>query len=160
MKWVSVNNGTAQENFELWGDDKKLAGISFSNTTRIARMVGNFGKRLFFFEKKGLFTPKTVFKNEYGIKMGVIEEIKKGKGYVELDGRKYTFIYNENNSGELMIYDNGTKKSLLTCSFETFKEGFVKATSLLDTKFPGLLMALCLYTFQPKNTIINEAVIF
>jgi hypothetical protein len=157
MKWVSVNDGTEQENFELWGDDKKLAGISFSNTTRIARMAGNFGKRLFFFEKKGLLTPAAVFKNEYGIKMGKVEQTKPGKGVIEMEGKKYSFIYDENNSGELLIYDEVTQKNLLTCSFNALSNSFSKTKSLLDTKFPSLLLALCWYVFQPHSAAATKA---
>jgi hypothetical protein len=160
MKWVSVNNGTAQENFELWGDDKKLAGISFSNSTRIARFVSNLSKRLFFFEKKGLISPKAVIKNEYGIKMGTVEEIKPGRGFVELNEKKYSFVYNENNNGDLVLYDEAMQNNLLTCSFNTIANSFSKTKSLLDSKFPSLLMALCWYVFQPHNAGVGEAVSF
>ncbi len=160
MKWVSVNNGTAQESFELWEADTKVADISFSKSTRIARFVSKLSKRLFFFERIGLLTPKAVIKNEYGIKMGKVEETKPGtgKGYVELNDKKYFFVYNENNSGELMLYDEAMQKSLLTCSFNTLSAGFNKTRSLLDTKFPSLLMALCWYVFQPQDVIVTEAV--
>jgi hypothetical protein len=156
MKWVSVNNGTsAQENFELWGDDNKLADISFSKTTRIARFVSNLTKRLFFFEKKGLITQRGIIKNEYGIKMGTMEEIKSGtgKGIIEMDGKKFSFVYNQNNSGDLMIYDEAMQNSLLTCSFNAIANGFSKTKSLLDTKFPTLLLVLCWYAFQPKHIL-------
>ena len=160
MKWVSVNSGTANENFELWEADIKVADISFSKSTRIARFVSKLSKRLFFFEKKGLLTPKAVIKNEYGIKMGKVEETKPGtgKGYVELNDKKYFFVYNENNSGELMLYDEAMQKNLLTCSFNTLSSGFNKTKSLLDTKFPSLLMALCWYVFQPQGVTVTEAV--
>ena len=65
MKWISVNNGTSPENFELWGNDKKLADISFSKHTRFARIVSNLGKRIFSFEKKGFLSSKEIIKNEY-----------------------------------------------------------------------------------------------
>ncbi|MGG9961807.1 hypothetical protein [Ferruginibacter sp. SUN106] len=153
MKWVSVNNGTSEENFELWNDDTKLANISFSKSTRIARFVSNLTKRLFFFEKRGWFSRKAIIKNEYGIKMGNVEELKAGagKGFVEVDGRKYYFVYNQNNSGELELYDESMQKSLLHCSFNTLTTGFNKTKSLLDSKFPSLLMVLCWYAFQPHS---------
>ena len=150
MKWVSVNNGTSGENFELWKDDAtKLADISFSKGTRIARFVSNLTRRLFFFERRAWFSRKAVIKNEYGIKMGNVEEIKAGKGYVEVDGKKYFFVYN--NSGEVELYDELMEKSLLRCSFNTLANGFNKTKSLLDSKFPTLLMVLCWYAFQPHS---------
>jgi len=152
MKWVSVNNGTSNENFELWEADKKLAVISFSNTTRIARLVSNLGKRLFFFEKKGFLTPKAVFKNEYGIKMGKLELEKHGaqNGHLEIEEKKYHYIFNENNSGELKVYDEAMQEILITCSFPV-TSGSLKIKSFLDTKLPSLLLVLCWYSFQNKN---------
>jgi hypothetical protein len=151
MKWISVNNGS-EENFELWKDDTtKLADISFSKESRIARFVSKLTRRLFFFEKRGLFSRKAVIKNEYGIKMGDVEELKGGKGFVEVDGKKYYFVYDQNNSGELELYDESMEKSLLSCSFNTLTNGFNKTKSLLDSKFPSLLMVLCWYVFQPHS---------
>ena len=154
MKWVSVNNGTSGENFELWKDDTtKLADISFTKGTRIGRFVSNLTKRLFFFEKRSWFSRQAVLKNEYGIKMGNVEELKSGagKGFVELDGQKYFFVYNQNNSGELELYDEMMQKSLLQCSFNAVANGFNKTKSLLDSKFPSLLMVLCWYALQPHS---------
>jgi hypothetical protein len=158
MKWVSVNNGTAQESFELWEADKKLAVISFSNTTRIARIVSNLGKRLFFFEKRGLLTPKAIFKNEYGIKMGKLELQKPGaqNGQLEIEGKKYHYIFNENNSGELKVYDETMHENLITCNFPDTTGGLFKTKSFLDTKLPSLLLVLCWYSFQPRQSHTPE----
>ena len=106
MKWLSVNTGSLNENFELWDDERKLAEISFTKGTRIARFVSSISRRIFFFEKKGLLYPKAIIKNEYGIKMG---KLKLGKqqaqnGFLELDGKKYQYIFNEN-----------TKESFIAC---------------------------------------------
>jgi len=162
MKWVSVNNGTSAENFELWEADKKLAAITFSNTTRIARIVSNLGKRLFFFEKRGLLTPKAVFKNEYGIKMGKLELEKPGaqNGHLEIEEKKYHYTFNENNSGELKVYDESMSEILITCNFPiTGNSGSSKTKSFFDTKLPSLLLVLCWYSFQPKtnNQQVMEA---
>lgn len=156
MKWVSVNNGTSNENFELWEADKKLAVISFSNTTRIARIVSNLGKRLFFFEKRGLLTPKAIFKNEYGIKMGKLELDKPGaqNGHLEIEEKKYRYIFNENNSGEFKVYDETMTNNLITCSFPLV--GTDKSRSFLDTKLPSLLLVLCWYSFQPRTSDNNQ----
>jgi hypothetical protein len=161
MKWVKVNTINSHEHFELWDEENKLADIDFSKGTSIGRYVSKLSKRLFFFEKKGLFTPKAVIKNEYGIKMGKVEELKSGagKGIVELNGAKYFFEYNQNNKGELKLYDELHQKNILSCSFNTLATGFTKTKSLLDTKFPSLLMVLCWYAFHPTANIqLNESV--
>lgn len=152
MKWVNVNNSSSKENFELWEDEKMLADISFSNQTRFARIVSKLGKRMFSFEKKGFFKPRNVIRNEYGIKLGKLEEIKSGKGIVEFDGKKYFFVYDKDNSGELKLYDETMQQKLLTCSFNAINNGINKTKSLLDTRFASLLLVLCWYTFQPHHS--------
>jgi len=154
MKWVSVNNGTSLDNFELWKDGNKLADLSFSKHTRFARIVSNLGKRIFSFEKRGFLSTKEIIKNEYGIKMGEVEQAKPGTGHVELDGKKYLFVYN--NSGELLLYDELMQKNLLTCSFNNVSNSLTKTRPLLDTKFASLLLVLCWYVFQPHNDSVKE----
>jgi hypothetical protein len=154
MKWVKTNNTSSQENFELRDDEKVLAGISFSKQTRFARIVSDLGKTMFSFEKKGLLKPKKLITNEYGIKMGMVEELKagSGKGVVELDGKKYNYVYDEDNSGELKLYDEAMEQNLLNCSFNAINLGINKTKSLLDSKFTSLLLVLCWYAFQPHNS--------
>ncbi|HRI24446.1 MAG TPA: hypothetical protein PLZ45_07195 [Ferruginibacter sp.] len=154
MKWVSVNAGSSNEAFELWETDKKLANISFNGRTRFARMVSNFGKRIFSFEDKGIFSPKKLLRNEYGIRMGKVEELKpgSGKGFVEMDGTKYYFVYNQDNTGELVLYDESMQTNLLTCSFNSINQRIRKTKSLLlDGRFASLLLVLCWYAFQPHT---------
>ncbi len=159
MKWLSVNTGSLNENFELWDDERKLAEISFTKGTRIARFVSSISRRIFFFEKKGLLYPKAIIKNEYGIKMG---KLKLGKqqaqnGFLELDGKKYQYIFNENNSGELNVYDEIKNSTILTCTFPlpTQTQSTLKSTSFLDSKLPSLLLVLCWYAFQPNTLAIK-----
>ena len=160
MKLVNSNNTSSKENFELWEDEKILADISFSKQTRFVRIVSDLGKRMFSFEKKGFLSPRKVMRNEYGIKLGKIEEEKPGagKGTVELDGKKYFFVYNQDNSGELVLYDELMQKNLLTCSINAIALGVTKTKSLLDSKFASLLFVLCWYTFQPHHASVADAV--
>ena len=153
MKWVSTNNTSSTENFELREEEKVLAGISFSKQTRFARIVSGFGKRMFSFEKKGFLKPGKVIRNEYGIKLGRFEEAKPGagKGIVELNGKKYCFVYDKDNSGELHLYDELMQNNLLTCSFNAVNLGINKTKSLLDSRFASLLLLLCWYSFQPQK---------
>ena len=160
MKWVNVNNSSSKEIFELREDEKVLAGISFSKQTRFVRTVSDLGKRMFSFEKRGFLTPRKVIRNEYGIKLGKIETEKpgSGKGIVELDGKKYAFIYDEDNTGDLTLYDEQMQKNLLSCNFKGITNTINRTNSLLDSKFASLLLLLCWYTFQPHNTAVADVV--
>jgi len=152
MKWVSINNSSTKEIFELREDEKVLADISFSKQSRFVRIVSDLGRRKFSFEKRGFLHPRKVIMDEYGIKLGKVEEDKHGKGTVELDGKKYAFVYEENGSGDLIVYDELMQKNLLRCNFKAIASSLNKTTSLLDTKFASLLLLLCWYSFQPHNT--------
>ena len=160
MKWVNVNNSSSKEIFELREDEKVLAGISFSKQTRFVRTVSDLGKRMFSFEKRGFLNPRKVIRNEYGIKLGKIETEKpgSGKGTVELDGKKYAFIYDEDNTGDLTLYDEQMQKNLLSCNFKGITNTINRTNSLLDSKFASLLLLLCWYTFQPHNTAVADVV--
>ena len=157
MKLVNVNNTSSKENYELREDEKVLADISFSKQTRFVRIVSDLGKRMFSFEKKGFLIPKKVIKDEYGIKLGKIETENSGsgKGIVELDGKKYAFIYDENNTGDLTLYDEQMQKNLLSCNFKAITNTINRTNSLLDSKFASLLLLLCWYTFQPHHTPVD-----
>ncbi len=160
MKWVRVHNNAALENFELWDDQIKLAGIAFSNHTRFARFVCNMSKRIFSFEKRGFLSVKEIIRNEYGIKMGEMEEkIPGGKrGYIVLDGKKYNYVFTKNTSGELLLYDELMQNCLLKCSFKGICNGLTKTNSLLETRFASLLLVLCWYTFQTHSNAITKMV--
>lgn len=162
MKWVSVNNGSSNETFELWEADEKLANISFSGRTRFARMVSRLGKRIFAFEDRGIFSPKKLIRNEYGIRMGKVEELKPGagKGFVEMDGKRYYFVYNQAESGDLTLYDESMQKNLLTCSFNSITNRIKRTKSLLlDGRFASLLLVLCWYALQPHSASSAQGIV-
>lgn len=158
MQWIYIKNSSSKENFELRDNDKILAGISFNKQTRFVRLVYGLGKRMFTFEKKGLIKPGKIIRNEYGIKLGRMEEIKPGagKGIVVLNGKKYFFVFDKDKSGDLVLYDERMQKRLLTCSFNAINPGIHKTKSLLDTKFSSLLLLLCWINFQPNDTTVKE----
>lgn len=151
MQWVKVNTNTPSETFELWQDDKKIASTSFNNSSHIVRMASSVGKRLFFYGKKGWFAKKPVIKNEYGITLGLLEaETETGeKGYVELDGRKYHYRLNADDSINLELFDEEQNRNIASCSFgNVLSKGFTKTKSLMSTRFPQLLLLLCWYSLN------------
>jgi hypothetical protein len=151
MKWVQVNANTPLETFELWNDTAKVAGVSFNSSSRIMRMVSAAGKRLFFYEKKGWLVPKAFIKNEYGITLGKLETPGERieKGYIELDGKKYHYAVNTEDNTRLDLYDDDLNKNIASCSFSTvLSKGYNKTRSLMNGRFPQLLLLLCWYSLQ------------
>jgi len=154
MKFISVNKNNSSGNaFELWYNDKKLMGLSLSKQTRTARIDSGDDKRAFFIEKKRFQQNKTVIKNEYGVKMGELntEQPDANTGTIELDGKKYGYSLNENNSVALTL-SNEAEKPFLSCNLsaviDTATSLVKKSISLHDTKYPYILTALCWYLLK------------
>ncbi len=80
------------------------------------------------------------------------------QGHLEMDGKKYCYIFNENNSGELKLYDEEMKKNLLTCNFPQISNPLARKKSFLDSKIPSLLFVLCWYTFQSKHNPLTVSI--
>ena len=162
MKWVQVNSNTPAETFELWNGDNKVAGASFNNASRIIRLASNVGKRLFFYGKKGWFAPKAVIKNEYGITLGKVEAASETgeKGYVELDGKRYMYQLSNDQNTRLDLYDDELNESVTSCSFSNvITKGYTKTTSLMNTRFPQLLLLLCWYSLNMHHSSNGQNIV-
>jgi hypothetical protein len=160
MKWVQVSTNTPSETFELWNDTAKVAGVSFSNTSRIVRMVSAAGKRLFFYEKKGWFSPKAIIKNEYGITLGKLQTPAENtaRGFIELNGKKYHYNINPHDNTKLDLYDAELNKNIASCSFKSvLTKGYNKTSSLMNSRFPQLLLLLCWYSLHLHNNNAQPA---
>jgi hypothetical protein len=157
MKWVKTNTNSSNEQFELWEGDKKIAELSFTNGTRIGRFVSTLTKRIFFFDSRGVFAPKAILKNEYGIKIGklALADAKLKNGYLELEGKKYQYTFNHNNSNELKVFDEASNKNLITCTFPTATLDTTNKPSFLNTKLPSLFLVLCWYVFHPAQLSVK-----
>jgi hypothetical protein len=157
MKWIPINTNTANDHFELWDNDKKIAQISFNISSKIGRFVSIISRRIFFFEKKGLFTPKAILKNEYGIKIGRLEIGKVGTqaGMLEFDEKKYHYLLVNN---ELQLFDEVQKNILASCTLPSSiqEEKKLKGNaSFLDTKLSSLCLVFCWYAFQSSAIAIK-----
>ena len=146
---VSVNNGALNETFELWEADERLANISFSGRTRFARMVSRLGKRIFSFEDKAFFLPKKTHPQRirYPHGQGGRTEARVGKkGVVEMDGRKYVFVYNQDENGELTSLMNPCSATCSPAVSIPSPNGWVKQNRCCSAAaFASLLLVLCWY---------------
>lgn len=69
-----------------------------------------------------------------------------------MDGKKYYFVYNQDNSGELTLYDESMQKNLLTCSFNSISQRLSNKITFIRRQVRQLkLLVLCWYAFQPHT---------
>ena len=162
MKWISVNNSTSNQHYELWDAEIKLVSLSISNHTKISRIEYATDKRLFFIEKTGFLNSKTIIKNEYGIRLGELtgEDREANEGMIELEGKKYAYTFNKNSEIGLILYNEEKNYPLISCSLSTIYDEvpaiLKKARTLHDTKYPSLLMALCWYLLNSSSATVAK----
>ena len=137
------------EDYELLNDDTTLLSFSYNISMNTARVEADGSKRLFIIDKEGLRKSKTVFTNEYGIKIGEIafEKLHANEGVISLDEQRFNFRLPSREEEALLIYKTTKQEPLLSCKFlkyhETVSSGSHSNYQIIDNKYSGLLMALC-----------------
>jgi len=133
----------------LMEGEKKLVSLSISNKTKISRIECDTDKRLFFMERTGFLQNRTVIKNEYGIRMGELtgETRESAKGIIELDGRRYNYVFNNSREGELVVYNENALQPMVSCGLP----------STNDTKNACLLMGLCWFASHSQPILAEPA---
>ncbi|MEP6676694.1 MAG: hypothetical protein ABJA78_16155 [Ferruginibacter sp.] len=160
MEWINIIKGSLSDVFELWHQGKKMLNLSFNKKTKTTRMESLSDRRVFFIQRGGFFHHKNiVIKNEYGIKIGEIENEKQqpDEGFIQVDDRKYYYVLTNERGAELKLYENETKENfIVSCNLSALTAGAVtKTSSLHDTSYPVLLTGLCWFLFHPQkgNTV-------
>lgn len=163
MKWVMINNKrNVLEEYRLTEDGDVKAVVKYNPLQRSVRITVGDIHRLFFIENTGSLSGKYIFKNEYGMEMGMMNNHVWGKeGTVEIASKKYIYIINNNPPAELSVHDAATKKLLLSCNLATSINGTsLSLTSQNNTAGSNyLLLGLCWFLGQSvaKQNIVEYA---
>lgn len=163
MKWVMVNNKSSLlQEYHLIKEGSTRVIVKYNPTQRSARITIGDKHRLFFIESAGSLSGKYIFKNEYGLEIGMMNNDKWGKeGSVIIESKKYTYKISNNPVAELSIYDAATKKPLASCGLATGINGtslsLSQQTNNADSNY--LLLSLCWFLFLPvaKENIVEYA---
>jgi hypothetical protein len=163
MKWVMVNNKhNVLHEYRLTDGNDTRAVVKYNPIHRSARITIGDTHRLFFIASAGSLSGKYIFKNEYGIEVGMMSNDKWGKeGSINIESKKYIYKVQNNPLAELTIYDAFTNQPLASCALTTS----VKGTSLsLSSQNNGadshyLLLGLCWFLFLPvaKENVVEYA---
>jgi hypothetical protein len=161
MKWVIANNKKSLlQEYHLIEQDKTKAIVKYNPTQRSARITIGDKHRLFFIESTGSLTGKYIFKNEYGIEVGMMSNNRWGKeGAITIESKKYTYKIQNSPLAELTIYDENNKP-LASCGLSTGING--ASLSLSSHNNAGsnyLLLGLCWFLYLPvaKENIVEYA---
>jgi len=140
MKWVKVKHASpAVQKYHLVDGTEKKLELKYTHPQQSIRISNEIGQRVFFVEKKGFWTNKTLFKNEYGVEAGKMT-FEKGfhAGSIEVDGNKYHYLIHDTPAPALVIYD-ALSNPLLHCELNAeYKQG---------QDLSSLLLGLCWYLY-------------
>jgi len=163
MKWEMNNNKKALlQEYHLTEQDSTKAVVKYNPAHRSARISIGDKHRLFFIESAGSLTGKYIFKNEYGLTVGMMSNDKWGKeGTVTIEAKKFIYKISNHSLPELTIYDSTTNRALVSCGLATGINGtslsLAQQTNNADSNY--LLLGLCWFLFLPvaKETPVEYA---
>ena len=115
MRWELHHSTSEHEIYHLLKDDEKLLTLELNIFSNTARVHNKNDKRVFVIRKEGLRRNKTVIRNEYGIKIGELEQdpgnkdslLKALAGYFD-QSFSQTFFAKSSKEGSLAPMSNST----------------------------------------------------
>ena len=156
MRWEKISSSTTNEVYHLHHQDKQLLTLTlhpFSNTVRVECTEE---KRVFLIRREGFFRNKTVFCNEYGIRIGELGN-ENEQNFIDLNNERFYYNIDNKPSGQLVLYKETKEEAFVVCGLNA-ADGRA-SLNLFNNKelstHSCLLMALCWYMFLPV-TKTNE----
>lgn len=156
MRWVKENNKTELlHEYRLLEEEKCRLVVKYNHSQHSARISCDGHYSLFFIEKHHSLHAKTIFKNEYGLEIGKIDQERwhSNKGVIEIQDSKYYYSYRNTPLAELVIYDEDGITELVTCGLNVEQNNAPSAIMTKNTEQQiensCFLLGLCWYLFLP-----------
>ena len=142
MKWLLISKRSGHEMYELWDSEGKLVTLSFHPGSGSLRITADDEKRVFLVGREGVLRPRTVLRNEYGVRITLLvyENGNDNIGTIDFDNEKFTYSIQNHVAPDLTIYRNG--ESLVTCELPSAQ----KEEPYENYDF--LVLTLCWYLFS------------
>ena len=153
MRWETILNTAKKKVYELWHKDKYVLSLTYNPSAGTARIESSEEKRLFIISKEGILRNKTVVRNEYGFRVGMLGH-ENHENFIELDGERFFYSIRNQASDELVIYKETEEHPLIVCKISPAKAPVdsmhLETGKAIDTtNGASLLMTLCWLMFQP-----------
>ena len=163
MKWQLVNSSSSTlQEFHLMENNECKVILKYNPLHHSARITCGKFHKLVYVETLGSLKLKTVFKNEYGLEIGSLQQDKwHNKGTVIIDSQKYNYHLQNNPLAEMTIYSNDPAMPLVSCGIKSANNNteicLSHNTNGIDNSF--LLLGLCWYLFLPvaKESVVEYA---
>ncbi len=161
MQWKLISSSPSHV-YQLVEGDKTLLTLTINYKSSSLRAECTSAKRAFFIHKEGIWKNRTVLKNEYGYKIGQMyyEKWHSDNGIVEIDDKKFRYLFRNNPLAEIAIFNEGETEPIVACGLATVAgQTTVKINQdgdFEDADIKYMLFALTWYLFLPvaqENTL-------
>lgn len=147
--------GMPQQQFVLFNGEQKLLSLIYNIPLQTARLESNNTKRVLMVYNEGRRLPKTVFKNEYGFDIGILEHTQEnGYGKIDLYGNKYFYQFSIKDFCTMHLYNAPGEQPLMTITFETPIVEFyssLQQQELANHLLYCVLLSTCWYLQLPET---------
>ncbi len=132
MKWAFISSDGQHESYQLQNGAERLLTLNFHAATDMMRLTSDDEKRVFFVRREGFIRPRTVLRNEYGIRIAQVlrdNNAEKADGVIELPGETLEFRFQPDTKTQLEILKNG--QSLMVCTIPMSNDHAIVNADLL-----------------------------
>ncbi|MEO6550813.1 MAG: hypothetical protein ABIN94_22615 [Ferruginibacter sp.] len=155
MNWEVISNDRSSlKEYRMIDNNECKVVIKYNPIHHSARITIGNHHRLFFLESAGSLSGKTIFKNEYGMEIGNLQNDKPSfrEGSLVINSEKYLYRLKNGTSPQLSVFEKNVYEPIATCGIPENKNSGTKPTSAI-TEFADnccYLLGLCWYISLPS----------
>lgn len=162
MRWEVISNPrSVLKEYRLVDNNDCHVILKYNPEQQSIRVVSGNHQRLFFVEKAGSLSGKTIFKNEYGMELGAVQHHKLlgSDGHIHLDGKKYTYKLQNTPLAKLFVYNDHAHTPIITCGLQAGDTGVTHSIGITTSDIDCYLLGVCWFLFLPiaKENIVEFA---
>jgi hypothetical protein len=161
MEWIAINNQSpGVSEYHLMEANSSLVVLKYNIHQQVVRLQTENNHAIFFLEKAGTFSNKTIIKNEYGLPIGKLTAEKRASRpeSLELEGKKFYYSFQSDPFAELILYKSRSVAPIARCGI---KAGSDNTPIVFDKnnheEYIPTILGLCWYTFfiaEPMQPVL------
>lgn len=155
MKWETITSAIGHKAFALWKNGRKLITLVFNPASNAARVEYEDEKRVFLVRNEGFLKNRTVLRNEYGVQVAQAG-FERDEAFIEVNKERYFYSVDQTEHPAVTFYKESKENPLAVCALDATDFPKTNKRFLSQAQY-SLLMALCLYVFQPAASVPEVA---
>lgn len=162
MEWIAINNQSpGVTEYHLMDANSSIAILKYNVHQQVVRLQSDGSHAVFFLEKAGTFSNRTIIKNEYGLVIGKlsVDRWASHPESIELEGKKFYYSFQNDPFAELILYKGRTvapvTRSGIKSGTDNTRIVFNKSN---HEEYTPVLLGLCWYSTLMSESLQHELV--